>query len=368
MSVHSRLAGLLACAVLLCLPAIASANTATAGDDYLPGDGIANIIHGLAGNDQIEGYGGNDQLFGDDGNDIIIGGYGADRIEGGAGNDVIYTSDGPLSSTHEKWLDGSSDVVTCGAGDDTVYLGRGDINYPDGVEYDRADVTCEHVYVNGVLQPSPDGAAPVLSDVQLPATTSSRAVTLHITASDNVGVVELRLASESGVWGAWQPYSSSSSFLLTAGSGARGVFVQVRDQTGNESQVLYRRTTLLGPPSPAAPAPATPAPPTSHPSPPVRPPVAGHDRRAPFLRSISLARRVHSTHVVIRVLASDNVGVRQVRLANEDGTWGAWRTYSPCVNWTMAPKLGIRGVFVQVRDGARNESRILFIKTLLVRR
>lgn len=49
-------------------------------NDIIVGDGDANLLVGLDGNDQING---------DDGNDRLIGGDGSDRLEGGNGNDTL---------------------------------------------------------------------------------------------------------------------------------------------------------------------------------------------------------------------------------------------------------------------------------------
>ncbi|TXH37069.1 MAG: hypothetical protein E6Q98_09240 [Rhodospirillaceae bacterium] len=58
------------------------------GDDRVTGGGLADIIHGDAGNDTIDGGGGDDRLTGGDGNDTLIGGSGTDQLFGSAGHDI----------------------------------------------------------------------------------------------------------------------------------------------------------------------------------------------------------------------------------------------------------------------------------------
>jgi Ca2+-binding RTX toxin-like protein len=58
---------------------------ATNADDRVTGDGLANAIHGL---------GGNDTLFGGAGNDTIRSGTGDDRVNPGTGSDVLFSEGG----------------------------------------------------------------------------------------------------------------------------------------------------------------------------------------------------------------------------------------------------------------------------------
>lgn len=62
--------------------------------DFLYGDGNANDLAGLDGDDTIDGRGGNDSLQGMNGNDTLIGGAGIDMLNGGAGADKLDGGDG----------------------------------------------------------------------------------------------------------------------------------------------------------------------------------------------------------------------------------------------------------------------------------
>ena len=79
-------------------------------DDFLFGDGGANLLTGHAGSDFLWGGDGTDTLFGGNHDDTLKGGGGADDLNGGNGNDTYY-------------VDSSGDTVNeiGGQGSDTVY-------------------------------------------------------------------------------------------------------------------------------------------------------------------------------------------------------------------------------------------------------
>ena len=99
----------------------------TNGNDTLVGDGRANrifglngndLLQGLAGNDLLDGGAGNDTLEGGSGNDTLLGGAGNDRLDGGTGNDTMTGGVG----NDIYVVDSTADVVIEGAngGTDTV--------------------------------------------------------------------------------------------------------------------------------------------------------------------------------------------------------------------------------------------------------
>ena len=113
------------------------------GNDTITGNGDANLIDGLTGNDTLLGGGGNDTLRGGDGNDVVIGGAGADAIQGGAGVDRASYSDQTadlivnLNGGAASGGDATGDVynsvenLTGGSGNDT-FIGNADANLLDG--------------------------------------------------------------------------------------------------------------------------------------------------------------------------------------------------------------------------------------------
>ena len=185
--------------------------------------------------------------------------------------------------------------------------------------------------------PGPDVTAPVIADVQVPKITLQRSVDLTIVASDvGRGITDIRLANEDGIWGAWKPFNAKVTQPVTAGYGAKGVSVQVRDLDGNESLVVYRTFQYAS---------ALPAPP---------------DTTAPVLQSVTMPDSTTTPIIDLTMSATDNVGVAQYRTAAADGVWGAWLPYAATVSYMIPSPLGRAGVFVQVRDAAGNESGSIF--------
>lgn len=113
--------------------------TGTAGDDRLVGDGRANIIRGLSGDDEIiagagadliEGGAGSDTVAGGSGADEIYGNGGADRLSGNAGDDRLFGGTGPdllFGNSGDDLLSGNrgADTLDGGVGDDELYGGAG---------------------------------------------------------------------------------------------------------------------------------------------------------------------------------------------------------------------------------------------------
>lgn len=70
------------------------------------------------------------------------------------------------------------------------------------------------------------------------AVTNSANVLLAITANDSNHVAEMSIRNSSDSWGAWIPFSSSSSWQLPAGDGDKIVEIMLRDVSGNISGII----------------------------------------------------------------------------------------------------------------------------------
>lgn len=107
------------------------------GDDYVDGEDGDDELSGGPGNDIIAGRNGADLIHGDGGDDRITGDRGSDRIFGGPGNDEIFGNldsdvlDGGAGDDRINVVAGGIDIVTCGPGKDTVFVGVGDVVSPD---------------------------------------------------------------------------------------------------------------------------------------------------------------------------------------------------------------------------------------------
>ncbi len=67
-------------------------------------NGLADLIHGESGDDQIFGMTGSDVIFGNSDDDDIIGGYGHDWISGGTGQDGVLGDDGLIYTSRNSTL------------------------------------------------------------------------------------------------------------------------------------------------------------------------------------------------------------------------------------------------------------------------
>ncbi len=76
------------------------------------------------------------------------------------------------------------------------------------------------------------------------AKTNSKSVTLNLAASDpgagQSGVTEMRFSNDNLGFSAYQPFAATAAWTLSSGDGAKTVFVQFRDASGN---VSARRAT-----------------------------------------------------------------------------------------------------------------------------
>ncbi|MBD9641906.1 hypothetical protein IB277_37110, partial [Ensifer sp. ENS07] len=89
-----------------------------AGDDYLQGGDLRDLLFGGDGTDNLYGAAGNDFLAGGVGNDYLFGGDGADELHGEAGDDFLYGEEGD----DYLYSESGNDTLNGGTGDDYFYL------------------------------------------------------------------------------------------------------------------------------------------------------------------------------------------------------------------------------------------------------
>jgi hypothetical protein len=193
--------------------------------------------------------------------------------------------------------------------------------------------------------PTPDTVAPKLTGFTLPEQTEEATVRIHIDATDDRKPTEVRTALEDGTWGPWRPFNADLDVTLSDGPGVKGIAVQVRDAAGNESETVYH--TLLRT-APAQPQPEV-------------------DSTPPKVNSLTVPEFADGATITVTVDASDeDEEPKEVRFADENGTWGPWQPYKPELEVTLSDGAGVKGVYAQVRDEAGNESEAVY-KTLLRR-
>jgi RTX calcium-binding nonapeptide repeat (4 copies) len=154
---------LVAVLTMLCATAVAFAHTSELGtkssDELAGGDGN-NKLYARGGDDMVDGGGGNDRLRGGRGDDTLLGGAGNDRLMGGQDDDHLDGGEGD-DRINARGDGGDPDEVVCGAGEDTVLLGRNDkvvaaVVANDGEEAAEPgeDAGCEHVKYPKGKQPN----------------------------------------------------------------------------------------------------------------------------------------------------------------------------------------------------------------------
>jgi len=119
----------------------------------------------------------------------------------------------------------------------------------------------------------------------------------------------------------WEPYTTSKTWNLTEGDGAKTVYAQFKDQTGKISTYLDVITLDTTPPT----------------------------------GSVAIAEGAsytNTTSVVLAITATDiTSGVYQVRFSN-DGEWDTepWEIFSATKEWTLSLGDGTKSVYYQIRD------------------
>ena len=128
-------------------------------NDSITGNGAANALFGLSGDDQLFGAGGKDGLYGGDGNDYLSGGSEDDYLSGNDGNDRFFGGAG-------------IDIMVGGAGDDEFYVQAGD----------GSDVIVEY---------AGQGNDRILSEISYALAANSEVETLSTT--QNIGTAAINL-------------------------------------------------------------------------------------------------------------------------------------------------------------------------------
>jgi hypothetical protein len=141
---------LVAVLTMLCATAVAFAHDGelrvpgTKGADELTMNDGNNRVYVRAGDDMVDGGGGNDRLRGGRGDDTLLGGAGDDRLKGGQDDDYLDGGEGD-DRINARGDGGDPDEVVCGAGEDTVLLGRNDEVVVSAASEEADDDGCEHV-------------------------------------------------------------------------------------------------------------------------------------------------------------------------------------------------------------------------------
>ncbi|MCW2928423.1 MAG: pknD 3 [Thermoleophilia bacterium] len=188
---------------------------------------------------------------------------------------------------------------------------------------------------------APDKAGPVITALGVPndGNVTTQTFALAVTATDAHRIAKIRYAHTDGIPSAWVAYGTPFAFTTTAGYGAKYVNVQLQDELGNEGAWFGRNFSY------AAPNPCGGA-------------AGGVDNTPPVLRpeDVIVPAISPTSDIFVRTTATDNVCVAYMRLADDYGDFGAWIPYNANQPFRLRAGTGTRGVYVQVKDAAGNES------------
>lgn len=152
--------------------------------------------------------------------------------------------------------------------------------------------------------------------------TNSATVTLNLSASDPSGVTQMFFYGNA----APEPYSAAKTWTLSAGDGAKIVWVMFGDAAGNWSGWTSATISL--------------------------------DSTAPT-GTISInsgANSTGNTNVTLTLSASDTGGVTQMQFSNDNATWSTPENYAVTKAWSVTNGDGLKTVYVKYKDTAGNWS------------
>ena len=139
----------------------------------------------------------------------------------------------------------------------------------------------------------------------------------------------MRFSNDNATWSAWEPYAASKTWSLATGDGAKTVYVQFGDISGNVLANANDSITL--------------------------------DATAPTGSIVvnSGAAFTTATTVTLTLSATDaGRGVSQMRLRNENLPWSVWQAFAATKSWVLVAGRGTKTVSVQFRDVAGNVSNL----------
>jgi len=155
--------------------------------------------------------------------------------------------------------------------------------------------------------------------------TGSENVILTLVAFD-ANDCQMRFSNDEALWSDWESCSSSKSWVLAVGDGAKTVYMQVKDAAGNTSECSDDIVLDTIPPT----------------------------------CSVSIDAGVPhatSTNVTLDLSSSDTAsGVAEMSFKNEGGSWSSWEPFATTKSWVLTSGDGSKAVCAQFKDTVGNTS------------
>jgi PKD repeat protein/N-acetylneuraminic acid mutarotase len=168
---------------------------------------------------------------------------------------------------------------------------------------------------------APDGSVQINGGA---AAAGSPAVILTLAATDSgSGQIQMHFSNDNRSWSAWEAFTATKNWTLSAGEGAKTVYVQFRDALGNlatyNAQITLDNTGPTG-----------------------------------SIAINSGAAATSSPTVTLALSASDPSGLDGMRFSNDSSSWSAWEAFAASKAWTVSTGDGTKTIYVQFRDSLGN--------------
>lgn len=173
----------------------------------------------------------------------------------------------------------------------------------------------------------PDGSVTINSG---DGYTQADAVTLALSASDNLGVAEMRVSEDSSFTGVpWEAYATTKAFTLSAGDGTKTVYAEFRDDAGNVSGTVNDAIT--------------------------------YDATAPATNSIVINSgdaNTATTSVILSLSSTDATSGTTLMEVSESATFvgASYEAYATTKAFTLSAGDGTHTVYARFKDAAGNVS------------
>ena len=227
-----------------------------------------------------------------------------------------FSNDGTTWSSQVAYATSYSWTLSSGYGTKTVYAKFVD---PSGNWSSAVTDTIQLVDTT-----PPTGSVIINSGA---ASTSSTAVTLTLSATDNSGTVAgMEFSNDGTTWSSQVAYATSYSWTLSSGSGTKTVYAKFVDPSGNWSSVVTDTIQLVD----------------------TTPPTG----------SVVInggASTTTSTSVTLTLSASDAAGtVTGMKISNDGTTYWTSATYATSYSWTLSSGYGSKTVYALFGDNSGN--------------
>lgn len=191
----------------------------------------------------------------------------------------------------------------------------------------------ETVFDEIILDSTPPSGSVIINNGD--AFSTQTEVTLNITATDQIPVVDMRFHTDETEWTEWEPFATERAWILSGVDGPKTVYVTFRDMLGNEADPVAD-TIILDTTGP----------------------------QCSLFISVG-AEFAYTPSVTLNTACSDVNGPVQVSYSNDGIQWSDWETYQAIKPWVLEGEDGLKTVYLKARDVPGNESSIYQDQILL---